>query len=220
MLLRQSAFGHWLQRCWLASNRVCDNEKIRLTVVHGYESSVTFCLNRNSAHVTVLLSTVFPRSPLHLSHRKTSFSIPCWYQSVSCSISHVSQLIPVRVLSYHPCVTADISPCPELSAMLSQLILVHVLSYQPCVTADISPCPELSALCHSWYQSVSWAVSLVSQLIPDRVLSYQPCVMTMCDDKFSAANSRDKVTINANPLFTELYFTKGPVTFYTKSNSR
>ena len=56
---------------------VTTNEKVRLTVVHGYESSVTFCLNRNSAHVTVLQSTVFPRSPLHLSYRKTSFFIPC-----------------------------------------------------------------------------------------------------------------------------------------------
>jgi hypothetical protein len=46
------------------------------------------CLNKNISHLIVLHFHVVPTTTVHLSYRVTSFSIPCWYQSVSCVISH------------------------------------------------------------------------------------------------------------------------------------
>jgi hypothetical protein len=232
--------------------------------------------NRNSSHLTVLQSTAFPRSPLDLSYRRTSFSIPCWYQCPVLS-AIVSQLIPDCALCYQPSVSwyqsmpcdishritadtspcpvlsaivsADISPCPVLSAILWQLISVRALCYQPSchslyqsvscvishrVTADISPYPVLSAIvsylisvralyyqplcqlisvrllcyqpsCHSWYQFVPFVIShrvtadispcpvlsaIVSQLISVRVLCYQPSCHSWYQSVFCVISHR------------------------------
>jgi hypothetical protein len=93
-----------------------------------------FCILLISAHV--------------LSYQPSchSCSVSCWYQPMSCLISH-----NVTAVVY----PADISPCPVLSAIMSQLFCIllisaHVLSYQP-------SCHSCSVSC--WYQPKSCLIS-------------------------------------------------------------
>jgi hypothetical protein len=96
--------------------------------LHMYCFSM-FGHNRNSVRLTVCSPLLF--HVVHSIYRRECFYILCWHQSVSCAINHR--------------ITADIIPCPVLSAIVSQLISFRV------------PCSQPSW--HSWYQSVSRAIS-------------------------------------------------------------
>jgi hypothetical protein len=62
-----------------------------------------FTANKNSSHFIVMLSQRFPEQFTsqfrRLSHRGTSFSIPCWSQSMSCVTSHCVTTVSTSRLS-------------------------------------------------------------------------------------------------------------------------